>query len=68
MWPFYAVEITHAHKGQPLQTNSFDCGMWVLVYMFTVLRGYDMIQNVGEADMPEIQHCILRAIYNLRHC
>ncbi len=36
-------------QGRRLQTNSYDCGAWVLACAAAILRGY------GSVDMPETQ-------------
>jgi len=33
-----------------MQTNGYDCGLWVLAQVAAVLRGYD-ITNLREEDM-----------------
>ena len=57
---------SHLLQARSVQTNAYDCGMWTILYMFSVLRGYDVMANVREEDMPEVRRCILCCIYNLR--
>ncbi|KIM54163.1 hypothetical protein SCLCIDRAFT_76891, partial [Scleroderma citrinum Foug A] len=37
------------------QTNSYDCGVWILAQMAAVLRGYD-ITGVKEHDITSFRH------------
>ena len=34
-----------------LQSNTYDCGLWVLAGITAILRGFD-ITGLEEADMP----------------
>ncbi|KAF9229094.1 hypothetical protein BS17DRAFT_690158, partial [Gyrodon lividus] len=33
--------VAHPLTVKPLQTNSFDCGIWILAIVTATLRGYD---------------------------
>ena len=37
------------------QTNSYDCGVWILAQMAAVLRGYD-VTGIKEHDMVSFRH------------
>ncbi|KAJ7764550.1 hypothetical protein DFH07DRAFT_770409 [Mycena maculata] len=40
--------------GRPRQTNGYDCGLWVLCMMATIMRGHQDVR-VSEADMPWVR-------------
>ncbi|KIJ59526.1 hypothetical protein HYDPIDRAFT_100554, partial [Hydnomerulius pinastri MD-312] len=44
----------------PLQTNSYDCGIWVMATIAAVLCGFDAT-GLTEADMAAFRH-YLRAL------
>ncbi|KAJ7723854.1 hypothetical protein DFH07DRAFT_759343 [Mycena maculata] len=46
------IDIIQAHA--PLQTNSYDCGLWVLCTMATVMRGH-ALPAITEADMADVR-------------
>lgn len=40
---------------EPVQSNNYDCGLWVLAQMTAVLRGFE-ITGLYENDMPAFRH------------
>lgn len=42
-------------KTEPVQSNHYDCGIWVLAQMTAVLRGFD-ITGLHESDMIMFRH------------
>ncbi|KIM60111.1 hypothetical protein SCLCIDRAFT_125014 [Scleroderma citrinum Foug A] len=42
-------------KTEPVQSNHYDCGIWVLAQMTAVLRGFD-ITGLHESDMFMFRH------------
>jgi len=38
-------------KTEPIQSNGYDCGLWILAQMAAVLRGFD-VTALQENDMP----------------
>lgn len=49
----------------PTQTNHYDCGVWSLCAIITVLYGYHTFANLLEDDMLSIWQLILSLIYTL---
>ncbi|KAJ7572862.1 hypothetical protein C8J56DRAFT_986976 [Mycena floridula] len=48
-----------------VQTNSVDCGIWVLCSMVPVMRGMHVLTGLHERQIPNIRECILKGIRNL---
>lgn len=48
-------------QDEALQTNLYDCGLWVLATIAAALRGFD-VTGFAEADMPWFRK------YLLNHC
>ncbi|KAF7301143.1 hypothetical protein MIND_00678700 [Mycena indigotica] len=46
----------------PQQSNSHDCGVWVLCMLTAILRGYSAV-NIAERDIPHIRTLLTRLIY-----
>ncbi|KAJ7490764.1 hypothetical protein FB451DRAFT_1124335 [Mycena latifolia] len=46
----HALSYSYTCKGEPRQSNGYDCGLWVLCMMAAILRGY-AITGVSEAQM-----------------
>ncbi|TFK69138.1 hypothetical protein BDN72DRAFT_768358 [Pluteus cervinus] len=44
-----------------LQTNSYDCGVWVLAFIASLLRGYD-IPGIPEAQIPVLRERLYEAV------
>jgi len=42
-------------KTEPIQSNNYDCGLWVLAQTAAVLRGFD-VTGLHEDDMPMFHH------------
>ena len=49
---------------KPLQSNGYDCGLWVLAQIMAVLRGYD-ITNLHEGDMPEFRRYLQSLVLSI---
>ncbi|KAG2144610.1 hypothetical protein DEU56DRAFT_732418, partial [Suillus clintonianus] len=49
---------------QPLQTNSYDCGVWVLAAIVAVLRGRH-VMGVREADIGDLRHYLSMLVLSL---
>ncbi|KAG2115640.1 hypothetical protein DEU56DRAFT_932629 [Suillus clintonianus] len=49
---------------QPLQTNSYDCGIWVLAAIVAVLRGRH-VTGVREADIGDLRHYLSMLVLSL---
>jgi len=49
---------------EPLQSNGYDCGLWVLAQIAAVLRGYD-ITNLCEGDMRGFRHYLQSVILSI---
>jgi hypothetical protein len=47
-----------------LQSNTFDCGVWVITYIASVLRGH-LVNNLREDDMPHLRRQIHLLIQQL---
>ncbi|KIM50843.1 hypothetical protein SCLCIDRAFT_144566, partial [Scleroderma citrinum Foug A] len=47
-WSAYSIVL------EPMQTNGYDCGLWVLAQVVAVLRGRD-ITNLREEDLGKFQ-------------
>ena len=47
-----------------VQTNSYDCGIWILVSVASVLRGFDAT-GLQEEDMPIFRHYIYKLVCSL---
>ena len=52
---------------QAVQSNSYDCGLWVLAAIAAVLRGKHTTGLV-EGDMGVLRQELLRNILYLTHC
>ncbi|KIN98611.1 hypothetical protein M404DRAFT_157308, partial [Pisolithus tinctorius Marx 270] len=48
----------------PLQSNGYDCGLWVLAQVAAVLRGCD-VTNLREADMHDFRRYLQRLILRI---
>ncbi|KIN94838.1 hypothetical protein M404DRAFT_50303, partial [Pisolithus tinctorius Marx 270] len=48
----------------PLQSNGYDCGLWVLAQVAAVLRGYD-ITNLHEGNMIAFCHYLQSLILSI---
>jgi len=46
------------------QTNSFDCGVWVLAGIAATLRGCH-VTGLQESDMPAMRRFIMKLVLNL---
>lgn len=55
--------LTHI-KTDVLQTNSFDCGLWVLACIAANLRGYN-VTGLEEADMVWFRQWITRLVMSI---
>ncbi|KAJ7593008.1 hypothetical protein C8J56DRAFT_1045445 [Mycena floridula] len=53
------------NSSSKLQTNGYDCGVWVLAMIFAVLRGAERMGGLQERDMKEIRRSVLKAICSL---
>lgn len=56
-------------NAQPLQvravqTNGYDCGMWVLAVILSVLQGHETT-SMGESHIEALRSCILHLILQL---
>lgn len=47
-----------------LQTNGYDCGVWVLAGIWAVLRGHEVTSHT-EASISRVRSAILTAILDL---
>jgi Ulp1 family protease len=47
-----------------LQTNGYDCGVWVLASVAAVLRGFD-VTGFSEPDIPWFRQFIMYHILSL---
>lgn len=57
-WKAYPLHL------QAVQTNGYDCGVWVLAIVLAVLRGYDMT-SMQETDIEPLRKCILNLVLQL---
>ena len=48
-----------------MQTNGFDCGMWVLLTAAAHLRGYH-ITNMEESDIPCARELLAQIVTDLK--
>jgi Ulp1 family protease len=58
------MRFTHPNQIEPLQTNSYDCGVWVLVCIASVLRGYH-VTGLQEGDMAAFRSMMYRLVSSL---
>lgn len=49
---------------QSVQTNGYDCGMWVLAVVLSVLRGYDTT-SMREIHIEPLRKCVVNLILQL---
>jgi len=49
---------------EPRQTNGHDCGVWVLVQIAAILRGYDLT-NIKEDDIHHFRHFLLVLVHRI---
>jgi Ulp1 family protease len=63
---FNSQVMSFAHKFQVdcLQTNSYDCGLWVLASIAAVLQGFDMT-GFSETDMPWFRQFLISQVLTL---
>ncbi|KAF8907605.1 hypothetical protein CPB84DRAFT_1843822 [Gymnopilus junonius] len=46
-----------------VQTNGFDCGVWVLAWIAAALRGYEVVDNcIAEDVMPSWRHVLAHLV------
>ncbi|KAI6026008.1 hypothetical protein EDC04DRAFT_2930447 [Pisolithus marmoratus] len=57
-WTAYPVSL------EPSQTNSHDCGVWVLAQMATILRGYE-VTGIREHDINHFRHFLYILIHRV---
>lgn len=57
-WTAYPLQL------QAVQTNGYDCGMWILAMILSVLQGYNSTSMV-EADIEVLRTCISHLILQL---
>ncbi|KAG2753127.1 hypothetical protein P692DRAFT_20723577 [Suillus brevipes Sb2] len=55
---------TQAINVKPCQSNTYDCGLWVLAAMTAVLRGRH-ITNLQEEQMSDWRHYICSMVLSL---
>lgn len=48
----------------PRQTNSFDCGVWVITNIAAVLSGF-LLTGIQEHEIPVVRHSLLRLLLAL---
>ncbi|KAF8425356.1 hypothetical protein L210DRAFT_3653217 [Boletus edulis BED1] len=46
---------------EPLQTNGYDCGVWVLAAIAATIRGFD-VTGLRERDMPSFRHYLYTSV------
>ena len=51
----------------PVQSNSFDCGLWVLAAIAAVLHG-NHTMGLAERDMGEFHQLLLKNVLHYTHC
>jgi len=49
---------------EPLQSNGYDCGLWVLAQIAAVLRGYD-ITNMREDNMHSFRRYLQSLVLSI---
>lgn len=54
----------HPLQLQAMQTNSYDCGMWVLAIILGILQGYNST-SMTEVHIEVLRRCILNLILQL---
>ncbi|KAJ7806394.1 hypothetical protein B0H14DRAFT_2381924 [Mycena olivaceomarginata] len=56
--------IIHLSQRNPLQSNGYDCGVWVLCMIASVLRGFHTT-NISEALMSTVRQLLTDNILTL---
>ncbi|KAI6031038.1 hypothetical protein EDC04DRAFT_2868959 [Pisolithus marmoratus] len=64
-WTAYPVSVSLDKVAlEPSQTNSHDCGVWVLVQMAAILRGYE-VTGIREHDINHFRHFLYVLIHRV---
>ncbi|KAG1792064.1 uncharacterized protein HD556DRAFT_588299 [Suillus plorans] len=54
-------------RGRMLNTNAYDCGLWILAAMIAVLRGRHF-SNLHEAQMSDLRHYLRSLVLSVPTC
>ena len=60
--PFSQHGADCAMQTSPLQTNSYDCGVWVLACIAAILRGYTSVKLSAE-EITDFRERVLGLVY-----